>query len=301
VKILVSGSTGLIGSAVVPSLATGGHAVVRLVRTGSPAAADRIAWDPATDTIDAAKVEGFDAVVHLAGESIAASRWTPEQKVRLRESRVKGTRLLAETLARLATPPRVLVCASAVGYYGNRGDELLNEESAPGPDFLSRVCRDWEAATEPATQKGIRVVNLRFGMVLSPAGGALGKMLTPFRLGVGGVIGSGRQYMSWIALDDVVGAIHHSLVTDTLRGPVNAVAPRPATNREFTKTLGRVLSRPTLFPMPAFAVRAAFGEMADALLLAGQRVEPARLVASGYEFRFPELEGALRYVLGRSD
>ncbi|HEV2175715.1 MAG TPA: TIGR01777 family oxidoreductase [Terriglobia bacterium] len=300
-KILVSGSSGLIGSALVPFLTTGGHAVVRLVRAGRSAAAEGIPWDPSTGAIDAAKLEGFDAVVHLAGESIAAARWTPEQKVRIHESRVKGTRLLAETLARLARPPRALVCASAVGYYGNRGGELLNEASAPGSDFLAQVCRDWEAAAEPATRRGIRVVNLRFGMVLSSAGGGLAKMLTPFRLGVGGIIGSGRQYVSWIALDDVVGAIHHALSTDALRGPVNAVGPTPVTNREFTKALGRVLSRPTIFPVPAFAARATFGEMADALLLASQRVEPARLLAGGYQFQFPELEGALRHALAKQE
>jgi uncharacterized protein (TIGR01777 family) len=193
----------------------------------------------------------------------------------------------------------VLVCASAIGWYGDRGDEVLTEDSAAGSGFLAEVCRDWETATEPATACGIRVVHLRVGVILSPAGGALAKMLLPFRLGAGGVIGSGRQWVSWIALDDAVGAIHHALCTETLRGPVNAVCPQPITNREYTKTLGRVLWRPTLFPMPAFAARLAFGEMANELLLASTRVQPARLLATGYRFRDPELEDALRFLLGR--
>jgi uncharacterized protein (TIGR01777 family) len=238
-----------------------------------------------------------DAVVHLAGENIAAGRWTERQKARIRDSRVKGTRLLCDLLARYSPPPKALVCASAVGYYGDRGDEILKEESAPGSDFLFDVCREWEAATQTAVERGIRVVNLRIGVVLSPLGGALAKMLTPFKLGAGGVIGSGRQYMSWIALDDVVRAFHFALTNQSLLGPVNAVAPNPVTNRDFTRTLGRVLSRPTVFPMPAFAARLAFGEMADALLLASTRVEPARLLAGSFIFRYPDLEGALRHLL----
>lgn len=241
--------------------------------------------------------EGPDAVVHLAGENIARARWSERQKALIRDSRVKGTRLLCDLLARYSPPPKALVCASAVGYYGDRADEILKEESAPGSGFLADVCREWEAATQPAVERGIRVVNLRIGIVLSPMGGALAKMLTPFKLGVGGTIGSGRQYMSWIALDDVVGAIHFALTNESLHGPVNAVAPNPVTNREFTHTLGRVLSRPTLFPMPAFAARLVLGEMADALLLASARVEPAQLLASGFTFRHPDLEAALRALL----
>lgn len=304
-RVLVTGSTGLVGSALVPFLITLGHRVTRLVRKVStssaglgPSVTDAL-WDPVAATIDRKALEGMDAVIHLAGENIAAGRWTPQQKARLRDSRVGGTRFLAETLASLQQPPRTLVSASAIGYYGSRGSELMTEGSALGTGFLADVCRDWEAATEPAARKGVRVVHLRVGVVLSPRGGALHKMLTPFKLGVGGVIGDGRQYLSWVSLDDLIGAIHHALVTETLRGAVNAVAPHPVTNREFTKALGRVLSRPTILPLPAFAARLLLGEMADALLLASTRVAPERLLSSGYKFQHPELEGALRHVLGK--
>ena len=296
-KILVSGSSGLIGSALVPLLSARGHSITRLVRMDPQPG--QIHWDPERGTIEAARLEGFDAVVHLAGQNIAAGRWTPEQKARIRVSRAKGTRILAEALAALPAPPQVLICASAIGYYGNRGDEVLQEESPAGSGFLPEVCQAWEAAAAPARKMGIRVINLRTGVVLSAAGGALAKMLPAFKMGIGGVVGNGRQYMSWIALNDVVGAIVHALSNPALDGPVNAVAPHPLTNREFTVTLGRVLSRPTLFPLPAFAVRLAFGEMADELLLASQRVEPAKLASSGYKFQFPELEGALRHALGK--
>lgn len=298
-KVLVSGSTGLVGSALVPFLVSGGHEVVRLVRGRPAPGVVAVPWDPQAGTIAAAQLEGFDAVVHLAGENIAG-RWTTAKKARIRSSRVEGTRLLADALAGLKRPSRTLICASAIGYYGNRGDELLREDSPPGAGFLAEVCREWEGAARPAAEKGIRVVHLRIGVVLSPAGGALAQMLTPFKLGLGGRIGSGNQYMSWIAIDDLIGAFHHALITESLRGPVNAVAPRPMTNLEFTKTLGRVLGRPTLFPMPAFAARLAFGEMADELLLASARVEPTKLASSGYRFRAPELEGALRHLLGKS-
>jgi uncharacterized protein (TIGR01777 family) len=243
-------------------------------------------------------LEDFDAVVHLAGESIVG-RWTPEKKARILESRAKGTRLLCESLADLRSRPIVLVSASAIGYYGDRGDQVMDEESSAGSLFLSKVAKAWEAATDAARRNGIRVVNLRIGFVLGKAGGGLATMLLPFKLGVGGRVGSGRQYMSWIAIDDVVGAISHAILSDSLRGPVNAVAPNPVTNREFTKTLGRVLWRPTIFPLPAFAARLVMGEMADDLLLASTRVKPSRLLSSGYEFRFPQLEGALRHVLGK--
>jgi uncharacterized protein (TIGR01777 family) len=296
--VVVSGSRGLVGSALVPFLTTGGHRVTRLVR-GMAAAPDETAWDPARGLVDASRLDGVDAVVHLAGENIAAGRWTPARKAEIRRSRVDGTRNLCEVLARLPRPPKVLVSASAIGLYGDRGAEILTEESVPGTGFLTDVCREWEAATGPASRAGIRVVNLRFGMALSPRGGALQKLLLPFRLGMGGRIGDGRQFTSWIALDDAVGAIHHALCEDALHGPVNAVAPNPVSNAEFTRTLARVLRRPTLLPVPAFAARLAFGEMADALLLAGARVMPARLQASGYRFRFPDLESALRHLLGR--
>jgi uncharacterized protein (TIGR01777 family) len=298
-NVLVTGATGLIGSALVPFLTTGGHQVFRLVRTTARPEAAEIPWDPATGSIATPALEGLDAIVHLAGESIASGRWSAEKKARIRDSRVQGTGVLCEALTQLASPPRVLVSASAIGYYGDRGATVLREDSRPGSDFLADVCRAWEAATTPAVQRGIRVVLLRLGMVLSPTGGALARMLLPFKMGAGGVIGSGQQYMSWIALDDSIGAMHHALITESLCGPVNAVAPHPVTNREFTKTLGRVLRRPTLVPLPAFAARLAFGEMADALLLASTRVEPARLLESGYAFRYPDLTSALRHLLGK--
>jgi uncharacterized protein len=300
-KIVVSGSTGLVGSSLVPFLTSGGHRVTRLVRR-SPRAGE-IQWDPGAGRLDPAGLEGVDAVVHLAGENLAA-RWSATRKQAIRDSRVGGTRLLAQALSQLARPPRVLVSTSAVGIYGNRGDEVLTESSATPaarPDFLVEVAREWEAATEPARAAGIRVVMLRLGLVLSPAGGVLGRMLPAFRMGVGGRLGSGRQWMSWIAIDDAIGAIHHALMTESLDGPVNATAPYPVTNRDFALTLGRVLGRPTILPAPATALRLAFGEMADVALLAGARVVPARLVRSGYEFRHGELEGALRFVLGRSE
>lgn len=297
-KIAVTGSTGLIGADLVPFLTTGGHHVSRMVRT-TPTGSD-ILWNSAAATIDAERLEGLDAVVHLAGENIAARRWNVEQKARIRDSRVQGTRLLCETLARLRRPPRVLVSASAIGFYGNRGDQVLTEASAAGDGFLPEVCREWEASTRAAEQAGVRVVHLRFGIVLSPKGGALAKMLTPFRLGLGGRIGNGRQWMSWISLDDVVGSIYHALTTETLSGPVNAVAPSPVTNREFTKTLGRVLWRPTIFPMPAFMARLAFGEMANDLLLGSIRVQPVKLLQTGYRFLHADLEGSLRHLLGKT-
>jgi uncharacterized protein (TIGR01777 family) len=297
-KIAITGSTGLIGKALGPFLTTGGHAVTRLVRKQGRLAADEVRWDPAAGRVDAAALEGVDAVVHLAGESVAA-RWTPAKKAAIRDSRVEGTRLLATTLAGLSRRPKTLIAASAIGYYGNRGSTALEEDAASGGGFLAEVCREWEAAADAAREAGIRVVHMRIGVVLSPAGGVLASLLTPFRLGIGGIAGDGRQYMSWIALDDAVGAIHHALMTEDLSGPVNTVAPNPVTNLEFTKTLGAVLSRPTVLPLPAFAARLAFGEMGEELLLSSTRVLPARLVASGYPFRFPHLEEALRHLLGR--
>lgn len=299
-KILVTGSTGLVGTALIPLLTTGGHEVIRLVRSKSRSPSkELIHWDPDANYIDAAGLEGVEAVVHLAGESVAEGRWTPAKKARIRESRIRGTQLLCDTISHLTQPPQTLVCASAIGYYGDRGDERLTEASSAGKGFLADVCRDWEAACEPARRKGLRVVNLRIGVVLSPAGGALKKMLLPFKMGVGGVIGNGHQFMSCVALDDVIGAIAHSLMTPSLTGAVNAVCPTPVTNHDFTKMLGAVLGRPTIFPIPALAARLAFGEMADELLLASARVEPVKLVESGYQFRCQDVVGALRHVLGK--
>jgi hypothetical protein len=298
-NILVSGSSGLIGRALIPVLTTGGHRVTCLVRFKPRGGESLVYWNPASGETDTRKLEGFDAVVHLAGEPITG-RWNAAKKRAIRESRVKSTRLLCETLARLSSCPRVLVTASASGYYGNRGDEVLREESGPGSSFLSQVCQEWEAATKLAAACGIRVVNLRFGFVLSGAGGGLAKMLPAFKMGVGGRIGSGRQYLSWIAIDDLVQIILFVATGEALHGPVNAVAPNPVTNLVFAKTLGRVLGRPAILPMPAFAVRLAFGEMGRELLLASARLEPARLLSAGYQFRFPQLEGALRHLL-RSD
>jgi uncharacterized protein (TIGR01777 family) len=295
-EIAVSGASGLIGSALVSSLTAAGHRVARLVRTQPMAGSGDIYWDPAKSYVDTTQLNGKAAVVHLAGETIS-QRWTPEAKRRIYSSRLRGTQLISEAIRQLAEPPQVLVSASAIGYYGDRGETVLCEDSGSGKGFLAEVCRDWEAATEPASRAGIRVVHLRTGIVLSSRGGALAKMLLPFRMGAGGVIGSGRQYMSWIALDELIAAIHHVIEMPSIQGPVNAVAPRPVTNREFTQTLGKVLSRPTLAPLPAFAVRLIFGQMGEELLLASQRVEPARLKASSFSFRFPALEVALRHVL----
>jgi uncharacterized protein len=293
-RILVSGVSGPIGTALLPTLKTRGYDVTRLVR-GAATGEDQIPWDLARP-ISPEMVSGFDAVIHLAGESIVG-RWTKTKKIKIRSSRVAGTTSLAEALAGAKDKPQVFVCSSAIGYYGDRGSEVLTEQSKPGIGFLPDVCREWEAATQAAIHAGIRTVQIRTGVVLSPKGGALGKMLPPFKMGVGGTIGDGRQWMSWIDLQDMVGAIHHILKSDLLQGPVNLVAPKPVTNAEFTKTLGRVLSRPTVLPLPAFAVKLAFGEMGETVLLGSQRVEPSRLVMSGYPFRFSNLQASLENIL----
>lgn len=293
-RILVSGASGLIGAALLPALRASGYEVTRLVRNAA-SGNDRIAWDPARP-LAPESVSGFDAVVHLAGESIVG-RWTEAKKRRIRESRVQGTRNLSEALAAGPQRPRLLISASAIGYYGDRGDETLHEGSPSGNGFLPEVCREWEAAAEPAAKAGIRTVQMRFGLVLSGSGGALQKMLPPFRMGVGGNMGNGRQWWSWVDIDDLVGAVQHAIKTDTLRGPVNVVAPSPVRNAEFTKKLASVLSRPAIFPMPAFAAHLVFGQMGDELLLASQRVEPAKLMASGYAFQKPDLRLALLAIL----
>jgi uncharacterized protein (TIGR01777 family) len=293
-RILVSGVSGPIGAALLPSLKTRGYEVIRLVR-GAATGVGQILWDPAKPIAPQA-VSGFDAVIHLAGESIVG-RWTAEKKSKIRDSRVVGTSNLAQALAHAKDKPQVFICSSAIGVYGDRGNEVLNEESAPGQGFLPDVCREWEAATQPAVDGGIRTVQMRTGVVLSPTGGALGKMLTPFKMGVGGRIGNGRQWMSWIDVQDMVGAIHHILKSDLLHGPVNLVAPKPVTNAEFTQTLASVLSRPAIFPVPALVVKLVFGEMGETVLLGGQRVEPAQLVGSGYPFRFSDLRASLENAL----
>ena len=295
-NVLLTGSTGFIGSGLRSFLIKKQHTVRRMVRR-VPAESDEVGWDPSSGIMNLAAIEGADAVVHLAGENIAAGRWTAEKKRRIRESRIQGTRLLAQALARLSDPPKVMVSVSAIGYYGDRAEELLDEESGAGEGFLPELCREWEAATAAAATKGIRVVIPRVGMVLGAAGGALPRMLPLFRLGIGGRIGSGRQYVSWIAIDDLSGAIHHALHLNSLEGPFNAVSPNPVTNLIFSKTLGRVLSRPVLCTLPAFAARLALGQMAREALLASARVSSARLSASGYQFAFPDLEGALRHIL----
>ncbi len=296
-NVLVSGAGGLIGSALVTSLKSDGHTVRRLVR--GPAEGDDVSWDPSAGTIDADALQGADGVVHLAGESIAERRWSDAQKARIRDSRIRGTSLLAESLAKLPTPPQVLVSSSAIGYYGDRGEEELTEDSPPGDDFLAEVCVEWEAATAPAEQVGVRVVHIRTGIVLAPGGGALERQVRMFKLGLGGRLGSGRQYVSWISLDDEVGAIRHLLDTATARGPHNLTSPGSVTNAELTTAMARVLHRPALIPVPAFALDLVLGEgLARSLVLASQRVVPARLQEEEYEFRHPDLEGALRHVLG---
>ncbi len=297
-KILISGSTGLLGSALIPLLQSGGHSITRLVRKQTPQFPGSIEWDPFVRLKDATKLEKFDAVIHLAGENIAG-RWTDDKKRRIYESRIQGARLLCESISCLDHPPKTIILASAIGYYGNRGDEILHESTEPGDDFLAQVCLQWEQAAEPAIMRGIRVVHLRIGVVLTPQGGALKQMLLPFRMGVGGVIGNGEQFISWIAIDDLIGAIYHILTEKDIHGPVNLVAPYPVDNRIFTKTLGKVLRRSTFIPLPAFVVKQVFGEMGEALLLSSARVNPAVLLETGYDFRHPNLEMALRHVLGK--
>lgn len=290
-KVVVSGASGLIGSALRPHLVAAGHQVLPLRRPAD--------WDPERGFIDPRALEGADVVVNLAGENVFG-RWTAEKKRRIRHSRVEGTRIISDAIAALERRPAVLLAASAVGYYGDRGDEVLTEQSAPGDDFLAAVARDWEAATGSAGRAGVRVVNLRFGIVLSPKGGALGRLLPPFRLGLGGPVGSGRQYFSWIAMPDLLAAFLHLLAAAEITGPINVTAPNPVTNREFVKALGRVLGRPAVVPVPAFALRLAFGAEGAEMLRSGQRVVPDRLGRSGFQFRHSEIEAALRALLTSS-
>jgi hypothetical protein len=291
-KIAIAGASGLVGSALIPPLEDEGFEVTRLVRD-SPKVGE-IEWHPNQDDIDPAKLKGFEAVINLAGENIAEGRWTDEKKRKIHDSRVHGTHLLSEAMARLAHKPRVFLCASATGIYGDRGDEILDEQSESGGGFLAGVCREWEKACDLAAKAGVRVVNLRFGPIIAPRGGMLEKMLTPFKMGLGGKVGSGKQYISWVAIDDVVAAIKLALKDESIRGPLNVVSPNPVTNEKFTKTLGEVLSRPTVMAMPAFAARLAFGEMADEMLLVSQRVMPKKLRDMGFAFQYPNLEPTLR-------
>jgi uncharacterized protein len=293
-RILVSGVSGPIGAALLPSLRTNGCSVVRLVR-GAANGDDQISWDPA-EPLAPQKVSGFDAVIHLAGESIFG-RWTAAKKAKIRDSRVVGTFNLSSALAQAQDKPQVFVCGSAIGYYGNRGAEALREESPAGAGFLAEVCQDWEEATTPAVRADIRTAHIRTGVVLSPKGGALGAMLPPFKMGLGGRTGSGQQWLSWIDVRDMVGAIHHILKNDLIQGPVNMVAPKPVRNEEFAKTLAGVLSRPAIFPLPAFAVKLVFGEMGEDLLLGSQKVEASKLISTGYPFRYRELRTSLESLL----
>ena len=300
-RILISGASGLLGTVLSSFLSTGGHKVVRLTRSGTRQEPGAIPWDPEHGVADGSLLEGFDAVIHLAGENIAGGRWTASRKRKIRDSRVQGTRRLAEQLAMCRDKPSVLVSASAVGYYGHQGESELNESAKRGEGFLADVCEAWEQAADPAREAGIRVVHPRFGMILSPAGGALAKMLTPFSLGLGGPLGNGRQWWSWVAVDDAAAAITHAIDVQEVSGPMNVVAPNPVRNREFTRTLAAVLRRPAFLPAPAFGLRLLLGEMADELLLPSQRVLPGVLDRTGFRFAYPTLDAALRHVLGRPD
>jgi uncharacterized protein (TIGR01777 family) len=294
-RVLISGASGPIGTALLASFERESTQVVRMVR-GPAQNPAQLSWDPFRP-LPPSLVSGFDAVIHLSGESVVG-RWTAEKKSNIYESRVQGTRNLATVLAQSEARPRVFICASAIGFYGNRGDEILGENSPKGRGFLPEVCGEWENASRIAAAAGIRTVNVRIGVVLSPKGGALGKMLTPFKLGLGGRLGSGQQWMSWIHVDDIVGGIHHAIRTESLSGPVNLVAPNAVRNAEFTKVLASALKRPAIFPVPEFALRLAFGkEAAEEMLLASARVQPGKLGSSGYKFRFPALRAALESLI----
>lgn len=295
-KVAIAGASGLVGSALIPVLKKLGGQITRLVRS-DPKAGD-IEWHPNQDEVSSRSLEGFDVIINLAGENLAGGRWTDDLKRKIRDSRVNGTHLLSEAIAKLPQKPRVFACASATGIYGDRDDETLDEQSESGGGFLAGVCREWEKATEPAVKAGTRVVNLRLGPILAREGGMLAKLLTPFKMGMGGKVGSGKQFISWVGLDDAVNAIKFAIEDESIRGPLNIVSPNPVTNEEFTKTLGHVLNRPTALAMPAFAARLAFGEMADEMLLASQKVLPKRLTTAKFQFTYPELEGALRRYVG---
>lgn len=297
-KILVTGSSGLVGSSLVPFLKTQGHNVFTLARPQSNKHGE-LSWEPESGKINPKDLEGFDAIVHLAGENIADGMWTKEKKLRLEQSRILSTRLLADTLLKLENPPSVFVCASAIGFYGDRKDEVLTENSKLGKGFLADLCQKWESEAARVAEKNIRPVMLRIGVVLTCSGGMLQKILPPFELGGGGPIGSGKQYISWIAIDDLVSAIYHCICTPTIKGAVNATAPDACTNNDFTKSLGKVLHRPTIFPVPELALKLVFGEMAKETMLSSCRAEPVKLTETGYKFLYPKLESALKHVLGK--
>ena len=297
--ILISGASGVIGSALIPFLTTGGHRVIRLVRNQHNRNPQEVYWNPAGGKLDLQNAGPIDVAIHLSGENIGQDRWTPEKKQRIIESRNQSTRLMARTLARLPEPPRAMLCASAIGFYGDRGDDLLTESNECGADFISGVCSEWEAGTLPAAEKGIRVVFLRIGVVLTPRGGALKKFLLPFSLGLGGKIGSGAQYLSWISIDDLIYAIYHIMADNRLQGPVNLVSPNPVPNAEFSQTLGSILNRPTLLSVPAGVIRGMYGEMGREILLASTRVMPQQLLQTGFSFAHPDLASALRHLLGK--
>jgi len=297
-RIIVGGASGLIGTSLVTQLRASGHDVRRLVR--GVAQGGDVSWDPLAGKLDAQSLNGCDALVHLSGEGVASGRWTEAKKRAIRDSRVISTRLLASAITSIERPPKVWLCASAIGWYGSRGDTILDEDSGPGDGFLAGVCKEWEESTVPARDAGVRVVNLRFGVVMSADGGAFRQMMTAFKAGGGGVIGDGKQYISWIAIDDAVNGVLHALDNPFLSGPVNISGPKPVTNRTLTKVLGQVLRRPTIFPMPAFMARLAFGEMADEMFLASARVRPKRLEESGFVFAQPDLEAAVRHLFQKA-
>jgi uncharacterized protein (TIGR01777 family) len=296
-KVIISGASGLVGTALTRALRAESHTVLHLVRKKKELASTEIRWDPLSAQVDVPALEGADAVVHLSGADISEGRWTPARKEVLRSSRLDSTRVLVDSLARLRQKPRVFVSASAVGYYGNRGDQILTESAAPGGDFLSVLARDWETEATRAAQSGIRTAILRFGVIFSSQGGALPQMVRPFKFGAGGRLGNGRQWMSWIALEDAIDIIQSSISNAAWNGPINVVAPQPVRNSEFADIVGRVLHRPAIFPAPAFLLRLALGEMADALLLSSQRAIPERLLQNGHPFKFADLETALRTML----
>lgn len=294
-RVLMSGASGLLGTVLSQALETRGDGVTALARKEALSNEKQISWQPGR-ALDPALVSGFDAVIHLAGESVVG-RWTTAKKQRIRDSRVLGTRTLAEAAARAAQKPAIFLAASAIGYYGNRDDEILGETSSSGTGFLAETCREWEAAAGPVQQAGIRLIHARIGVVLSKKGGALDKMLLPFRLGFGGRLGSGKQWWSWIHIDDIVGAMLHIMNNENVRGAVNLTSPNPVTNSEFTSILGKALSRPVIFPVPEFALQLALGEMGKEVLLGSQRVQPRKLIGDGYSFKFPQLSGALENLL----